>query len=392
MGFQKMVLQNMLLLSLLVYFSNYGVEGRKETKEDLELERQLKLLNKPAIKIIQTEHGIYDCVDINKQPAFDSPLLRDHKVQMQPTSPQLLSPSKDATGLRSEDIELKDGGCPMGTVPIRRTTKEELIKSKDLFPIIKGLSSAEQKTTQLAFVAVTGEGGYYGTEFSLNTWNPPVKRSVLTFSSMNAAAQYRMTEIVQAGWLVYPDYYGDNETHLYILWSATGPGGCLNLQCPGFVHVNPALPLGDILKPYSIAQTQHFDMKFRISMDMQTEDWWLLLGADNKQVGYWPRSLFSHLSSVTGATLLSWAGLAGTLPKQYFPPIGSGHYAEDGIGMACYFKNVLFMDGLGVYRKMDEHFMFSRVDSNLYSVTYDNFKGDWGWTLFIGGPGGRLHE
>ncbi|EXB99733.1 hypothetical protein L484_023263 [Morus notabilis] len=52
-------------------------------EEDLDLERQLKLLNKPSIKTIQTKEGdIFDCVDINKQPAFDHPLLKNHKVQV----------------------------------------------------------------------------------------------------------------------------------------------------------------------------------------------------------------------------------------------------------------------------------------------------------------------
>lgn len=33
--------------------------------------------------ITQTRHGdIYDCVDIYKQPAFDHPWLKDHKIQV----------------------------------------------------------------------------------------------------------------------------------------------------------------------------------------------------------------------------------------------------------------------------------------------------------------------
>ncbi|TXG46639.1 hypothetical protein EZV62_027861 [Acer yangbiense] len=43
---------------------------------------KLKLLNKPAVKSIKSEDGdIIDCVDINKQPAFDHPALRNHKIQ-----------------------------------------------------------------------------------------------------------------------------------------------------------------------------------------------------------------------------------------------------------------------------------------------------------------------
>ncbi|KAI3967559.1 hypothetical protein MKW92_009259 [Papaver armeniacum] len=72
-------------------------------KEDMELERQLKILNKKPIKTIMTKFGdIVDCIDIYKQPAFDHPSLKNHKIQMVPT----------------------------GTVPIRRTKKEDLINAR----------------------------------------------------------------------------------------------------------------------------------------------------------------------------------------------------------------------------------------------------------------------
>ncbi|KAE9452097.1 hypothetical protein C3L33_16005, partial [Rhododendron williamsianum] len=67
------------LSSLFVCYN--GVEGSIElsAREDLELENELKLLHKPAVKTIQTEYGdIYDCVDFYNQPAFDHPLLKNH--------------------------------------------------------------------------------------------------------------------------------------------------------------------------------------------------------------------------------------------------------------------------------------------------------------------------
>ncbi|KAF6172846.1 hypothetical protein GIB67_035400 [Kingdonia uniflora] len=40
-------------------------------EDDIELDKQLKLLNNPVVKTIKTEHSaIFDCVDIYKQPAF----------------------------------------------------------------------------------------------------------------------------------------------------------------------------------------------------------------------------------------------------------------------------------------------------------------------------------
>ncbi|XP_074579065.1 uncharacterized protein LOC141835571 [Curcuma longa] len=51
-------------------------------QSDHELEAHLKRLNKPAVKTMTTTDGeVIDCVDIYKQPAFDHPLLKDHKIQ-----------------------------------------------------------------------------------------------------------------------------------------------------------------------------------------------------------------------------------------------------------------------------------------------------------------------
>ncbi|KAK7276257.1 hypothetical protein RIF29_17395 [Crotalaria pallida] len=53
-----------------------------QPEENLELERQLKLINKLPVQSFHTKFGyIVDCIDINKQPAFDNPLLKNHKLQ-----------------------------------------------------------------------------------------------------------------------------------------------------------------------------------------------------------------------------------------------------------------------------------------------------------------------
>ncbi|XP_077251410.1 uncharacterized protein LOC143890576 [Tasmannia lanceolata] len=134
MGLKEMFLLLFVLLSL--GNSGNGVEGRGSIslskEEDLEIERQLKIINKPAVKTIKTEYGqIFSCVDINKQPAFDHPLLMNHTIQMGPGSLPKVNRDKQASLLGlSLEIGFKDGGCPRGTVPIRRITKEDLIWAK----------------------------------------------------------------------------------------------------------------------------------------------------------------------------------------------------------------------------------------------------------------------
>ncbi|XP_014489935.1 uncharacterized protein LOC106752694 [Vigna radiata var. radiata] len=54
-------------------------------EEDLDIERQLKFMNKISMKTINTKFGdVIDCIDIYKQPSFDHPLLKHHKLQVIP--------------------------------------------------------------------------------------------------------------------------------------------------------------------------------------------------------------------------------------------------------------------------------------------------------------------
>ncbi|KAK4728717.1 hypothetical protein R3W88_021705 [Solanum pinnatisectum] len=72
---QKIVRQAVLLV-LYLFLSYNGVLSKFE---DMELEKQLKILNKPSVKTIKTKYGdIYKYVDFYKQPGFDHPLLKDH--------------------------------------------------------------------------------------------------------------------------------------------------------------------------------------------------------------------------------------------------------------------------------------------------------------------------
>ncbi|PQQ03649.1 uncharacterized protein Pyn_25833 [Prunus yedoensis var. nudiflora] len=97
-------------------------------EEDLELETQLRSLNKPPLE----EGDIIDCFDIYTQPAFDNPLLKNHKIQLRPTSfPAQMKNSAPVTDPIFETWSKREA-CPDGTVPIHRTTKNDLVRAKNL--------------------------------------------------------------------------------------------------------------------------------------------------------------------------------------------------------------------------------------------------------------------
>ncbi|KAG6495573.1 hypothetical protein ZIOFF_043399 [Zingiber officinale] len=84
--------------------------------------------NNQPLTVAQDEYGItFYCVDIYKQPAFDHPLLKNHTLQIKSTS----FPKSMNNNSSSEILKLPRR-CPQGTVPIRRTTKEDLIRAKQI--------------------------------------------------------------------------------------------------------------------------------------------------------------------------------------------------------------------------------------------------------------------
>lgn len=110
---------------------------------------------------MQTNYSTIDCIDIYKQPAFDNPLLKNHKLQVPhsilPFSFHLVEtlPQRGKNIEMMCDAEKADSSahpqwekvarfqmvwisiyrssvisCPDGTVPIRRVTKDDLIREK----------------------------------------------------------------------------------------------------------------------------------------------------------------------------------------------------------------------------------------------------------------------
>ncbi|KAI3993226.1 hypothetical protein MKX01_009969 [Papaver californicum] len=136
---------NFLVVVLVLFFVlnsiPYEVEGgqsiSEEEEEDMELERQLKI----------SEVGdVIDCVDIYKQPAFDHPALKNHKIQLRPDNPPKRRTTEKTSSIVDEPktSEIRPDGieCPKGTVPIRRTTKEDLIRAKSLTKFKNGSNAS----------------------------------------------------------------------------------------------------------------------------------------------------------------------------------------------------------------------------------------------------------
>ncbi|XP_073363068.1 protein neprosin-like [Aegilops tauschii subsp. strangulata] len=223
----------MLFLSFL--FFSCG-QGRSSTlsESDFELERELKMLNTPYVKSFKDNYGVvFDCVDIYKQPAFDHPLLKNHVLQMPPNS-------SSGTGLPTTGES-----CPYGTVPIRRTLKEDLVRGRALRPVYKPTATDTNgiDVQHFALVLLDSEKGktFQSASASIEVYYFPMPSDAASTAQMLVVDDRSSNvTVVQAGWHIDPGREGDGQSRLTVYWTADDykQTGCPNMQCPGFVLVN----------------------------------------------------------------------------------------------------------------------------------------------------------
>ncbi|KAG4962585.1 hypothetical protein JHK82_039275 [Glycine max] len=172
----------------------------------LEVERKLNHLRRHSLKTIQSEDGdVIDCIDINKQPAFDHPALKGHKIQ-------------------------KSGRCPEGTILVRRIRGRDMLKANSIEdygrkkPSFSHQHVGQRNKNLISFAQLKNHSD---DEYSTS------QVSLLT-------GPYKDFECVEAGWAVNPSVYGDRQTRLFVYWTADASNktGCFDLTCPGFVQIS----------------------------------------------------------------------------------------------------------------------------------------------------------
>ncbi|XP_024004632.1 uncharacterized protein LOC18030931 isoform X2 [Eutrema salsugineum] len=345
-----------------------------------EEEKLLNHINKPAIKSFQTEHGfIFDCIDIQKQRAFDHPLLKNHSIQLKPTTIPKWT-RDNTTSKRSSSLPFPQDGitCPVGTVIVKRTTLEELKQTQRLKSVGFYRPTSKYKneiTHRYAF----GDYQYknYGAKGNINVWDPPVLHGQFSLASISVArGSWEKLQSISAGWIAD----GFDKT------------GCYNTNCPGFVQVSKKFALGGLVKPLSTYDGQQYHIEVSLSQDPITGDWWYLLR--DEPIGYWPRSLFNVEGLSNGAGVAFWGGEVFSPAKEKSPSMGSGYYPHEGYKKAAYvngFKVIDHFTGKVKIPKASTIDVFA--DSpNCYDVKKNIGKGYWSRAIFFGGPGGCTYS
>ncbi|CAK8531945.1 unnamed protein product [Lathyrus sativus] len=381
------------MMFLLILFStivtSHGYDDNDITlKEDFELEKQLKLINKSPIKSIHTEFGyIIDCIDIKTQPAFDHPLLKNHKLQIRPSFySNIKSKSMNISQTKTNFI-LDKLNCPKGSVPIRRTTKEDLIRAKSL----SNNNILATRTTHKAEVYLRYFGGknYYGITGTASVYNP--RCTIAQASSSNIYVrngQGNAFNEISVGWHVFPHINGDDRTYAFATWTSDGymKTGCYNVQCQGFVQTNSQYHIGTVIPQTSVYGGDIVEMPVSIVQDERSKNWWITI--NGKAVGYYPQALFNNLKT---ADQVGWGGatIAMGAPS---PQMGSGFFPDRNFGHACYFKNIGYKNKTNsAYYGPDEYLtdIYRDVPSCFGVDYYGKQNSPYGYSLQFGGPGGR---
>ncbi|KAK6914795.1 Neprosin, partial [Dillenia turbinata] len=355
---------------------------------------------KGTIKTIKSEDGdVIDCVNIYKQPAFDHPLLENHTIQMKPCSyPSEMEPGDDL--LELDQVWLKNGECPEGTIPIRRTPKTE--DQKIAPPFNDSWSPLYDNTNHEYAMVTTNQGEYYGSQATINVWNPQTKQSEFSISQLWVVAgpsdnlnSVAFVDKHLPGELCFSDHNARFFTFWTVSYRYTTEflkvpnngyrRGCYNLDCPGFVQTNRRFYLGAPIKPVSTYNGKQYEISVFLYMGRSSGNWWLRL--QNLDIGYFPSSLFTSLAG--SASLLGWGGEImnmGMRGHHTTTQMGGGHFASEGYGKASFFRNLQILDDCCKF-KMPEALRPLVTKANCYDLHMGNRGTDYGQYFYYGGPG-----
>ncbi|KAG6398780.1 hypothetical protein SASPL_140250 [Salvia splendens] len=178
---------------------------------------------------------IFDCVLTHQQPAFDHPLLQGQMPMDPPERPKGLRTPPTTSDTFSENFQtwtLSDESCPENTIPIRRTTEQDLLRAS-----------------------------------SIRRFGRKIRRPIRRDSSSN-------------GHEVSPEIYGDNYPRFFTYWTSDAyqATGCYNLLCSGFVQTNNRIAIGAAISPTSSYNGGQFDISLLIWKDPKHGNWWLEFG------------------------------------------------------------------------------------------------------------------
>jgi hypothetical protein len=342
----------------------------------------------------------FDCVPIAQQPSVrlqGLPGLASPPARLPAPAANRSTPSPQSNQDRSVDQFGNTVGCRRGTIPMRRITLDELSRFRNLRQFLqKGPDGAGQFRKRGAgtvpevhkYAFADQDVSSFGGSSFLNVWNPAVPKVTRNDFSLSqhwyVAFPGGITQTVEVGWQHYPWKYGARTKSVnFIFWTSDNykKTGCYNLDCAGFVQINPSIALGSEFDQYSKAGGNQ--REFQVQYFLYQGNWWLFFG--DAPVGYYPGSLWSDAGLALGASSIEYGG--ETDGTTSWSPMGSGAFAEAGEGQAAYQRSIYYFDS-ATTAKMAHLKKHERSPSCYTLVLTNQSAGTDGTYFYFGGPGG----
>ncbi|KAL9233406.1 hypothetical protein vseg_008414 [Gypsophila vaccaria] len=294
--------------------------------------------------------------------------------------------------------------CPMNTVPIRRSTVNDVLRAKTLYdygrkpprsmPLNRRVDAPDVVTGNghehaIAYTGLSQE--IYGARATINVWDPSIEEinefSLSQIWVLSGNFDGSDLNSIEAGWQVSPELYGDSRPRLFTYWTSDSyqATGCYNLLCSGFVQMNTRIAIGAAISPVSSFESNQFDITILIWKDPKIGNWWMSFG-EGTLVGYWPAELFTHLAD--HATMVEWGGeVVNTRANGLHTStqMGSGLFPENGFAKASYFRNLEIVDSDNSLSTAQDIQILAE-NTNCYDIK-SSFDSDWGQHFYYGGPG-----
>ncbi|OVA00633.1 protein of unknown function DUF239 [Macleaya cordata] len=244
-------------------------------------------------------HG-FECVNIDKQPGLEHPLLKNHIIQFfnrEPNGP---------LGLRVQDKK-----CPSGRIPVPRRSislKKGLKDGPYFYTMIRkvGHFLGTKGISTVAYPTVGHDGQFY--------------RCKLWITGPEGTNQ----SSIQIGWEVFPKKYGDDMPHFFtFLTTDSYRTICYHMECTGYIQVSRIIVPSMIIYQSESAGSQ-FNIEISIQKERQTGNWWVRVG--DEYVGYWPKGV---LPNVDFAQNITW----GCEDSEAYVPtmFDNGHSPHEGL-------------------------------------------------------------
>ena len=342
----------------------------------------------------------YDCVPIQQQPSYVQLGLNGIAA-----APPAIGPVPQADVFSPQlgpqdqyDQYDNSTSCAQGNIPMRRITIDEVSTfatlqdffSKEPDGNDEAPSDASQPPHKYAY---TNENvGNLGGSSVLNVWSPYVNTSLGQVFSLSqqwyVGGTGNSLQTVEGGWQNYPVKYKDENSRLFIFWTADKYRRfkCYNLDCPAFVQVDHSWILGGKFSNYSVSGgTQYY---FTMTWYFYQGNWWLGLGNDQGRtwVGYYPGLIFRGGQLSRYATRISYGG--ETVGYGNYSPMGSGAWANRGYSYAAYQRQVFYVDATNTVHWAN--LTAIQPSPGCYTLNGPLFQNNntWGVNFYFGGPGG----